>query len=353
MHARDPAGARFHLCHRAGRQHRRQPGREGHADAVRDRQPAFVPGGRRSARPGAARQRRFAGHRRRPRAAAAAPAAGAPSRTRLVRLVREWLGIEGIAEIDKDSNVYPSFAAHHNAMAAESGQLHRRAARQRRRCAAGSAGRDWTIIDSTNGATSDEINCYYTGYYGLGAAEAARDESDSWLTGATGGTRVGILNRGAFLSRFATATGSHPVPRGVAVMRRIACLDLPDPAELDITVIPPVPDPSTPKTTRALYDAHATDAQCDNLSPDDRQLRLRFEQYDGMGAFRANRQETVKRPRALSCCPSTARPPSRAPAPTSTAFTQTATPWRAPCPPAPPCALLHGAPDVPRVDRTR
>ena len=68
--------------------------------------------------------------------------------------------------------------------------------------------------------------------------------------GAAGGTRVGILNQGAFLSRFATATGSHPVRRGVAVMRRVACLDLPDPAELDINVIPPVPDPNMPKTTR-------------------------------------------------------------------------------------------------------
>src|SRR6185503_9859123 len=40
------------------------------------------------------------------------------ARTRLVRLVREWLGIDAIAELDKDSNVYPSFAAHHDAIAA-------------------------------------------------------------------------------------------------------------------------------------------------------------------------------------------------------------------------------------------
>ena len=30
-------------------------------------------------------------------------------RARWVRVVREWLGIDGIDEIDKDSNVYPSF----------------------------------------------------------------------------------------------------------------------------------------------------------------------------------------------------------------------------------------------------
>ena len=50
------------------------------------------------------------GHRGRPRAAPAAPLAHGGGRTRLVRVVREWLGIDGVAELDKDSNVYPSFA---------------------------------------------------------------------------------------------------------------------------------------------------------------------------------------------------------------------------------------------------
>jgi hypothetical protein len=105
---------------------------------------------------------------------------------------------------------------------------------------------------------------------------------------------VGILNQGAFLSRFATATGSHPVLRGVAVMRRVACLDLPDPAELDINVVPPVPDPGTPKTTRALYDAHTADPNCRTCHQSIDSFGFAFEQYDGMGAFRANHQEAVR-----------------------------------------------------------
>ena len=103
---------------------------------------------------------------------------------------------------------------------------------------------------------------------------------------------MGILNQGAFLSRFATATASHPVLRGVAVMRRLACLDLPDPVELDINVIPPVPDPNTPKTTRDLYAAHAADALCNSCHRTIDNFGFAFEQYDGMGAFRA--QETVR-----------------------------------------------------------
>ncbi len=41
-------------------------------------------------------------------------------RKRMVRFVREWLGIDGVAELGKDSNVYPSFASHRSAIAAES-----------------------------------------------------------------------------------------------------------------------------------------------------------------------------------------------------------------------------------------
>jgi hypothetical protein len=77
-------------------------------------------------------------------------------------------------------------------------------------------------------------------------------------------------------------------------MRRVACLDLVDPAELDINVIPPVPDPNTPKTTRQLYAAHATYAQCKSCHQRIDNFGFAFEQYDGMGAFRANREEAVK-----------------------------------------------------------
>ena len=144
-------------------------------------------------------------------------------------------------------------------------------------------GAEWTIIATANGATDDEISAYYTGYYGLAAGGI--DNERTLLGGASGGARVGILNQGAFLSRFATATGSNPVQRGVAVMRRVACLDLPDPVELDINVIPPVPDPNTPRTTRELYAAHATDALCRACHRSIDNFGFAFEQYDGMGAL--------------------------------------------------------------------
>jgi hypothetical protein len=216
---------------------------------------------------------------------------GLDARTRWIRVVREWLGLDGIEEIDKDSNVYPSFAAHHSAMAAESATFIDEVLSNSTGTLQELLGAEWTVIDSTKGATDDEIDAYYADFYGLGADGIERDGRVS-LSGTTGGARVGILNQAAFLSRFAGATASHPILRGVAVMRRVACLDLPDPAELDITVVPPVPDPNTPRTTRDLYAAHAADALCRSCHVTIDNFGFAFEAYDGMGAFRS--QETVK-----------------------------------------------------------
>ncbi len=129
------------------------------------------------------------------------------ARTRLVRLVREWLGIDGVAELDKDSNVYPSFAAHHDAIAAESVSFIDEVLSNGAGTLQELLGAEWTII--SNGATDEEVGSYYADYYGLGAGGTAT--ARTVLTGAAGGARVGILNQGAFLSRFATATGSNPV----------------------------------------------------------------------------------------------------------------------------------------------
>jgi hypothetical protein len=215
-------------------------------------------------------------------------------RARLVRVVREWLGIDGVAELDKDSNVYPQFNTHHDAITAESISFIDDVLQDGGSTLQELLGADWTFINAIYGATPEQIGAYYTDYYGL--ASIGPTFRRNQLDGAAGGTRVGILNQGAFLSLFATATGSHPVRRGVAVMRRLACLDLPDPAELDINVVPPVPDPNMPKTTRELYAVHATDPLCKTCHQRIDNFGFAFELYDGIGAFRANRQEPVKTP---------------------------------------------------------
>ena len=127
----------------------------------------------------------------------------------MVRLVREWLGIDGVAELDKDSNVYPSFAAHHDAIAAESMSFIDEVLSNGAGTLQELLGAEWTIIDAAAPPTTRSTR-YYTDYYGLGAGGTATRTHRAHAARA-GGARVGILNQGAFLSRFATATGSNPV----------------------------------------------------------------------------------------------------------------------------------------------
>jgi hypothetical protein len=222
----------------------------------------------------------------------------AAGRRRLQTFVREWLGIDHIAEVGKDSNIYPSFAAHRNAIAAESSSfieevLGASASLQEL------FGAEWTIAGSNYGATDEEIGAYYDAYYGLSPSGTGRTA----LRGARGGVRVGILNQPAFLSRFASATASNPVARGVALMRRLTCVELPSPVELDIDVIPPLPDPTTPKTTRALYSLHASDPVCTGCHQAIDNFGFAFEAYDGAGAFRSNREELVETTSGMSRLP--------------------------------------------------
>ena len=72
--------------------------------------------------------------------------------------------------------------------------------------------------------------------------------------------------------------------RGVAVMRRVACMKLPDPQSLNIQVVPPAPDPA--KSTRDRFDIHATDAACASCHSTIDQIGFAFEMFDGMGAQR-------------------------------------------------------------------
>jgi hypothetical protein len=135
------------------------------------------------------------------------------SETRLQfrRFVREWLGLDELLGKAKSSQLFPEFPAERAALLAETEVL----------------------IDEV--MTAD------------GASAASL-------------LRAGILEQRSFLATHAHAETSSPVQRGVVVLERVTCQDLPRPGELGIEVVPPLPDPS--KTTRELLQAHLADPAC-------------------------------------------------------------------------------------------
>jgi len=100
--------------------------------------------------------------------------------------------------------------------------------------------------------------------------------------------RLGILNQSAFLSVFAHATETAPVLRGVAVMRRVACISIPDPVNLATAIVPPPPDKS--KTVRERFTVHATSG-CDGCHNQIDSFGFAFEKFDGMGKYRADNKD--------------------------------------------------------------
>lgn len=192
-----------------------------------------------------------------------------PAATRVSRVIREWLGIDRVSEIAKDSTVYPDFAGARQAIADETGEFLRALVSQDGK---GSVQQllaaDWAMASPA-----------------LAPAYTSKAPSSGGFQRISTPDRLGILNQSAFLSVFAHAHETAPVLRGVAVMRRIACDPVGDPVNLDTAVVPPVPDPS--KSTRERYSEHAK-TSCASCHTRIDNYGFAFEQFDGMGRHRTD-----------------------------------------------------------------
>ena len=184
------------------------------------------------------------------------------SDARLVRLIREWLEVDRIENTAKDSNIYQSFETVKPGMIAESYDFAQ------------------AVLEASNGDVRDFLGASWTVTADDNLLElyGGSAESDGR---ANMPTRRGMLNQGAFLAVHAHAHESTPVLRGVAVARRLACIEIDSPASLNINVVPPVPDPAL--TTRERFAAHTADAECVQCHRLIDPFGNSFELFDGMG----------------------------------------------------------------------
>jgi hypothetical protein len=138
---------------------------------------------------------------------------------------------------------------------------------------------------------------------GAGTFEALFSESTTWvntplaqfygvpLPGAEfapvqldAGQRAGVLTQAAFLSAHSRAEQTSPAQRGVAVLNRLLCQELPQPpADSPVELPPPLQSDATMR--ERLLSATA-DASCQECHRDIDPIGLAFENYDPVGLWR-------------------------------------------------------------------
>ena len=95
--------------------------------------------------------------------------------------------------------------------------------------------------------------------------------------------RAGLLTQASFLAAHAHENQTSPVARGVAIIRNVLCVALPDPPA-NVNNAPP--DPAPGATTRERFAAHESVASCAACHTMIDGIGLGFESYDAVGAFR-------------------------------------------------------------------
>lgn len=181
----------------------------------------------------------------------------------------QWLGLDGLLDIDKDPALFPGFTPDlQRAMRDETTSFADFVIRR-------GDGRLQTLLSAPFTVAGTDL----LELYGTTAAPAA--DGTVQLDAAQ---RAGLLTQAAFLSAHSHANQTSPVHRGLAVRKNLLCTSLPDPP-MNVNNTPPEPDPNA--TTRTRFEQHRTDPSCaachQLLDP----IGVGFENYDAIGRYRA------------------------------------------------------------------
>ena len=181
---------------------------------------------------------------------------------------RQWLGLDGLATIDRDQERYPGFD----------------------RATAASLRTELDAYVDEIMAGEGTLDALFTSSFGMVSADTAaiygvdapsteglvRRELDP-------AQRAGLLTHPAILALHGKPNQSDPIHRGVFVRQRVLCMDLPPPPA-DVDTTPPDPEPGL--STRDRFAAHRQEERCAGCHALIDPIGFGFEHYDAIGRWR-------------------------------------------------------------------
>jgi hypothetical protein len=181
----------------------------------------------------------------------------------LARFMSQWLEIHHFDPIDKDAGVFPGFEAIRMDMLAEAN----------------------AFLAVNAGPAGTLAGLLTTPVVPTGALAAFYGSDPS--SGGSVGTRTGVLGLGAVVSLRAKPNSTSPTLRGLFVRERFMCqaIHLPADQPPDITE---TQVRENPRTTRELYELHASEASCAGCHALLDPVGFNFEDLDAAGRFRVS-----------------------------------------------------------------
>ena len=192
------------------------------------------------------------------------------ARPGLENFYRQWLHLDGLGSIEKDTSVYPGFSPEvATDLRASVGQFVEHVVFDQ-------AGTIETLF--TDGALF--FNGRLSGLYDDGSVSG----NELQRVGGDAAERAGLLTQPGLMALLGKGNQSDPIHRGVFVRTELLCQPLPPPPP-DLVVS--APDPAPGISTRERFAEHTENEACQGCHALIDPIGFGLENYDGIGRYRA------------------------------------------------------------------
>jgi mono/diheme cytochrome c family protein len=180
----------------------------------------------------------------------------------------QWLGVEEILSVAKDSTLFPSF----------DGQIEGLMAEETRSFVTHVVFDGTRRYDELLTADYTFANDKLAAFYGLPGVSGSAFQQVS----AGDQRKAGLLAQGSVLSTYAKSDRTSPIKRGVFVRTHLLCEDLPPPPPN----VPPLPPVDPDATLREQFKQHTKEAACAACHQYIDPVGFGFEHFDAVGRYR-------------------------------------------------------------------